>query len=67
MCVVCVCKLKDYIIHREIEDRLHEHYSQAELTIIDSSVGGNAGRWRYAPLYPYKDNNTLKTNITKNM
>ena len=33
MCVVCVCKLKDYIIQREIEERLYEHYSQANYGI----------------------------------
>ena len=29
MCVNYVCKLKDYIVLKEIEERLYEHYSQA--------------------------------------
>ena len=37
----CVCKLKDYIEHREIEERLYKHYSQANyILMLDTPADG---------------------------
>ena len=58
MCVICLCKLKDYIIHQEIEERLNEHYSQANYGINI----GYSSTWRYAQFTSMKHQHVIDRN-----
>ena len=42
VCYMCVCKLNDNIIHREIEERLYVHYSQANYGLDSQKSKGLA-------------------------